>query len=165
LDALDENTDLVTVPTGGNDLQWGMAVGACLARSDAEGAAAVVFVRGLIGTGLPGLLYGVDTRIAAVATNAHIVVTGYPRIFPPEYGDYLNASVAEQMLMNDGADQHHPRCVHRRRKCSGSRLRSPRSWWRMRLDSWWSRVSRRWLGRPVSGSPGPGSGPRSCTGS
>jgi hypothetical protein len=56
LDALDENTDLVTVPTGGNDLQWGMAVGACLARSDAEGAAAVVFVRGLIGTGLPGLL-------------------------------------------------------------------------------------------------------------
>lgn len=105
LDALDADTDLVTVTIGGNDIRWGTAVGACLTRSDAECAAATAFVRGLISTALPGLLDVVYTQIAAEAPAAHVVVVGYPRIFSPEYGDYLNASVPEQMAMNDGADQ------------------------------------------------------------
>lgn len=104
LDALDVDTDLVTVTIGGNDIKWGTAVGACLTRSDPECAASITYVRGLISTALPGLLNGVYTQIAAAAPNAHVVVTGYPRIFSPEYGDYLNASVAEQIAMNDGAD-------------------------------------------------------------
>lgn len=104
LGALDPDTDLVTVTIGGNDIRWGTAVGACLTRSDDECAAALAFVRGLIGNALPGLLDAVYTQIAAAAPAAHVVVVGYPRIFSPEFGDYLNASVAEQMAMNDGAD-------------------------------------------------------------
>jgi hypothetical protein len=33
-----------------------------------------------------------------------VVVTGYPRLFSPEYGAFLGASSAEQQAMNDGAD-------------------------------------------------------------
>jgi lysophospholipase L1-like esterase len=104
LDVLDGYTDLVTVTIGGNDIQWGTAVGACLTRSDAECAAALAFVRGLISAALPGRLDAVYTQIAAAAPNAHVVVVGYPRIFSPEYGDYLGASTTEQLAMNDGAD-------------------------------------------------------------
>ena len=32
--ALDADTDLVTVTIAGNDITWGTALGACLARSD-----------------------------------------------------------------------------------------------------------------------------------
>ncbi len=31
-------------------------------------------------------------------------MTGYPRLFSPEYGAYLGASPAEQQALNDGAD-------------------------------------------------------------
>jgi len=44
------------------------------------------------------------TQVAAAAPNAHVVVTGYPRLFSPEYGAYLGASVAEQQKLNGGAD-------------------------------------------------------------
>ena len=42
--------------------------------------------------------------MAAGAPNADVVVTGYPRLFSPEYGAYLGASVAEQQTLNEGAD-------------------------------------------------------------
>ena len=33
-----------------------------------------------------------------------MVITGYPRLFSPEYGPFLAASAAEQQSLNDGAD-------------------------------------------------------------
>ena len=45
-----------------------------------------------------------SAHIAAAAHHAHVVVTGYPRLFSPESGDYFNAPPAEQQAMNDGAD-------------------------------------------------------------
>ncbi|WP_344045966.1 SGNH/GDSL hydrolase family protein [Nocardioides panacihumi] len=104
LTALDADTDLVTLTVGGNDIGWSQAVTACLGGTDAQCAGTVALVRSRITTALPGLLDAVYAQVAAAAPNAHVVVTGYPRLFSPEYGAYLGASTAEQAALNDGAD-------------------------------------------------------------
>ena len=113
LGALDAGTDLVTVSVGGNDIGWGNVVTACLAGGEQVCAAAVGQASAAITAVLPGLLDGAYAQVSAAAPGAHVVVTGYPRLFSPEYGAYtvpltptfaLEASVAEQQLMNDTAD-------------------------------------------------------------
>jgi lysophospholipase L1-like esterase len=104
LNALDSDTDLVTLTIGGNDIGWSSAVGACLGGSDQQCAGALALVRNRVLTQLPGLLDTVYTDVAAHAPAAHVVVTGYPRLFSPEYGPFLGASPAEQQALNDGAD-------------------------------------------------------------
>ncbi len=104
LDALDEDTDLVTLQIGGNDIGWSQAVAACLGGTDKQCADTLTLVRGLIRAQLPGLLDSVYDQVAAAAPNAHVVVLGYPRLFSPEYGAYLGASPAEQQELNEGAD-------------------------------------------------------------
>jgi lysophospholipase L1-like esterase len=103
--ALDEETDLVTVSVGGNDIGWGTVVGACVLSTDAHCAGALGAMTGAIQLLLPTLLHDTYSRIEAAAPDAHVVVTGYPRLFSPEFGDYHNASPAEQQLMNEGADR------------------------------------------------------------
>ncbi|WP_134772551.1 SGNH/GDSL hydrolase family protein [Ornithinimicrobium flavum] len=104
LGALDEDTDLVTISIGGNDVAWGQAVGLCLYGSDQQCAGALAYSTGLVTNALPGLLDDAYTAVDAAAPDAHVVVTGYPRLFSPEYGDYLGASVTEQQMLNDAAD-------------------------------------------------------------
>lgn len=104
LTALDTDTDLVTVSIGGNDIGWGLVVGGCVAGSDVQCAGALAQATSVIENVLPGLLRATYADIAAAAPDAHVVVTGYPRLFSPEYGAYVNASPAEQQAMNDGAD-------------------------------------------------------------
>ncbi len=41
LNALDDNTDLVTISAGGNDIGWGNAVAACLGGTDDQCAGAI----------------------------------------------------------------------------------------------------------------------------
>ncbi|NLW99940.1 MAG: SGNH/GDSL hydrolase family protein [Actinomycetales bacterium] len=102
--ALDEDTDLVTVSIGGNDIGWGTVVAACVAGSDLQCAGAIAATTATITDTLPGLLRDTYSQIEGAAPNAHVVVTGYPRLFSPEYGSYFNASPSEQQAMNDGAD-------------------------------------------------------------
>ena len=102
--ALDEETDLVTVSIGGNDIGWGNVVAACVAGSDPQCAGAVVATTTRITNTLPDLLRDTYSKIVAAAPDAHVVVTGYPRLFSPEHGSYYNASADEQQAMNDGAD-------------------------------------------------------------
>jgi lysophospholipase L1-like esterase len=104
LGALDDETDLVTVSIGGNDIGWGQVVAACVVGSDAQCDRAVSLTTGVIRDVLPGLLDATYAQISAGAPGAHVVVTGYPRLFSPEYGAYVQASPAEQQAMNDGAD-------------------------------------------------------------
>jgi len=104
LAALDEDTTLVTLSVGGNDIGWGTAVGACLLGSDDQCTGVLHGTTAVINNVLPGLLDATYAQIAAAAPNAHVVVTGYPRLFSPEYGAYYGASPAEQKAMNDGAD-------------------------------------------------------------
>ena len=104
LSALDADTDLVTISVGGNDIRWGDAVGACLAGTDAQCAAAVAGTRAAVTNVLPGLLDSLYTQVSAAAPNAHVLLTGYPRLFTPKHGAYFKASVAEQKALNSGAD-------------------------------------------------------------
>ena len=104
LDALDADTDLVTLTIGGNDIRWGDAVGACLVLGDAACQFGIASSESLITGALPTALDRVYQLVADHAPNAHVVVTGYPHLFSPEYGDYYGASPAEQRAMNDGAD-------------------------------------------------------------
>lgn len=104
LNALDGGTDLVTISIGGNDIGWSSAVGACLGGTDAQCAGALAMTRHKVTTDLPGLLGSVYTQVSANASGAHVVVTGYPRLFSPEHGPFLGASTSEQEALNDGAD-------------------------------------------------------------
>ena len=104
LEALNAQTDLVTISAGGNDTGWSTAVVACLLRDDQTCTLAGDAVIARITALLPGLLDRLYTQVAAAAPNANVVVTGYPRLFSPEYGAYLGASVAEQQRLNEGAD-------------------------------------------------------------
>lgn len=104
LNALDANTDLVTVTIGGNDIGWSTTVGACLVGTDSQCAGSLALTRGKISTLLPGLLDSVYTQISDAAPHAHVMVVGYARLFSPEYGAFLGASPAEQQALNDGAD-------------------------------------------------------------
>jgi lysophospholipase L1-like esterase len=104
LAALDARTDLVTLTVGGNDIGWSTAVTACIVASDAQCAGALAVVVGRATAQLPALLDAIYGQVAAAAPNAHVVVTGYPRLFSPEYGTFLAASPAEQAALNAGAD-------------------------------------------------------------
>ena len=104
LNALDEHTDLVTITIGGNDTGWSTAVVACLIGSDEQCAGALAVSSSRIANLLPGLLDSVYSQVSASAPEAHVLVVGYPRLFSPEYGPFLAASVSEQQAMNDGAD-------------------------------------------------------------
>ena len=104
LDALDEGTDLVTISIGGNDIGWSQAVTACLGGTDAQCAGALAVTRGKVTTLLPALLDSVYAQVSAAAPGAHVVVTGYPRLFSPESGPFLLASTSELGALNDGAD-------------------------------------------------------------
>ena len=102
--ALGPDTDVVTLSIGGNDIGWSSAVTACLGGTDAQCAGALAQTRGRITSVLPGLLDSAYDKVDAGAPNATIFVTGYPRLFSPDYGGVLGASPAEQVALNDGAD-------------------------------------------------------------
>ena len=104
LTALDADTRLVTLTIGGNDIGWSSVVGACLVGSDAQCAGALQNSLQVVTTVLPARLQSLYAQVAADAPNATVLVTGYPRLFSPEYGAYLGASPAEQQALNDGAD-------------------------------------------------------------
>ena len=104
LTALDEETDLVTLSIGGNDIGWSQAVVACLGGSDAQCAGTLAVIRSRVTTTLPGLLDSVYSKVSANAPGADVLITGYPRLFSPEYGSFLAASPSEQEALNDGAD-------------------------------------------------------------
>jgi lysophospholipase L1-like esterase len=104
LNALNADTDLVTLTIGGNDIGWSQVVTACLGGTDAQCAGAYANAVDRITTQLPGLLRTVYDQVAALAPNAHVTVTGYPKLFSPENGAYLGASPAEQVTLNAGAD-------------------------------------------------------------
>ncbi|QFG67891.1 SGNH/GDSL hydrolase family protein [Ornithinimicrobium pratense] len=109
--ALGTETDLVTVSIGGNDIGWSAAVTACLVGTEAQCAQSIQATTQSIEQQLPADLGAAYTQIRVAAPDAHVVVTGYPRLFSPEHGDFVPfpqlpgmISVAEQRLLNDGAD-------------------------------------------------------------
>lgn len=152
LGTLDADTDLVTVSIGGNDVPWTAVVLACDATDDANCqywlSQASLAIDGL----LPGVLDSAYAGVRAAAPDAHVAVTGYPRLFSPEFGDYtgvvdfppfglvpFEVTVAEQQAMNDLADDlnavvadrtaaHGFQYVDVTSRFDGHGVNSPRSW-------------------------------------
>lgn len=112
LGALDDDTDLVTLTIGGNDIPWTATLLVCLGSDDATCLGAIAGVEAQIGTTLPGILDQAYEAVHEAAPNAHVVVTGYARLFSPRFGDYVPAelpqalmSVTEQEAANGAADK------------------------------------------------------------
>nr|NLD40145.1 SGNH/GDSL hydrolase family protein [Actinomycetales bacterium] len=89
LAVLNGDTDLVTLSLGGNDLPWVTSVAACLIFDDNACAGAMgAFVQGTAHPGFVPALGAAYTGVRTYAPNAHVVVTGYPHLFDPKFGDY-----------------------------------------------------------------------------
>ncbi|GAB4077622.1 hypothetical protein GCM10028781_23890 [Nostocoides australiense] len=104
--ALDTDTDLVTVSVGGNDISWIEAVATCILADEATCEGAVNRSHSGSPAAARSARHGISS-IDRAAPNARVLVTGYARLFSPEYGDYVTpygtVTAAEQQLMNDGA--------------------------------------------------------------
>ncbi|GAA4891265.1 SGNH family lipase [Tessaracoccus lubricantis] len=87
LTALDADTALVSISIGGNELDW--ITGVQLCASGIPGLCDGVVQAGQAGAAaLTAPLAQLFAAVRLHAPNAQVVVTGYPRFFSPEYGDF-----------------------------------------------------------------------------
>ncbi|WP_051325711.1 SGNH/GDSL hydrolase family protein [Glycomyces tenuis] len=103
--ALDEDTDLVTLTVGGNDIDWNEAVVACMIPAyDCTGD--IERSERIAENELPGLLDAVYSDIAARSPHAEVYVLGYPRLFSATKACDAFGLIGEgeQRRMNQGAD-------------------------------------------------------------
>ncbi|MHA7178968.1 SGNH/GDSL hydrolase family protein [Arthrobacter sp. MDB2-24] len=103
LAALSADTDLVTISAGGNDAGFGTVAGVCVTQPT-EVCQQVIAATSA--TALPVLAANLDAlydSIQAAAPNATVVVTGYPHLFSPEFGNAL-IPLASQEAFNQGTD-------------------------------------------------------------
>lgn len=101
--ALSPATDLVTISAGGNDAGFGEVAGVCATQPTSECARVVA---GRSAASLPVLASNLDVlyrSIRAAAPDATVVVTGYPYLFSPEFGNPI-IPVASQTAFNAGTD-------------------------------------------------------------
>lgn len=101
---LGPQTDLVTVSAGGNDVDFGSIVNAC-ASQPLYVCQEIIDARVLLArTVLAGDLDTLYAQLAVAAPNAQVIVTGYPHLFSPEFGNEPLLSLEAQQLFNDGTD-------------------------------------------------------------
>lgn len=102
---LNEDSDLVTITAGGNDVGFLDLLLACLAPSPLETCKTEVrAAEALARSELPDVLIGAYAAIRAEAPNATIVVLGYPHLFSPEYGDQPYITEEAAAVFNKGVD-------------------------------------------------------------
>lgn len=105
---LDAETDLVTVSIGGNDVRWAQSVGTCIIADESSCSTAVKDSEATAREVLPGRLDTAYGQIREAAPKARVVVTGYPRLFTEDRGDYQSGlgvvTGREKAVMNEGAD-------------------------------------------------------------
>ncbi|MDQ0736001.1 SGNH/GDSL hydrolase family protein [Arthrobacter agilis] len=102
--ALSGETGLVSISAGGNDAGFGEAASAC-ASQPAATCAEVIASKNT--TALPALAADLDAlygEIRAAAPDATVLVTGYPHLFSPEFGNAL-IPLASQEAFNAGTDE------------------------------------------------------------
>lgn len=116
LGALDAGTELVTLTVGGNDVQYLNIISLCV-QSPNTCEQTVNGALFLAQRDLAPALAALYRNIATAAPNAEVVVTGYPHLFSPEFGNAITLpiinpatgqpftlSTAEQQTLNDGTD-------------------------------------------------------------
>lgn len=138
LAALSAGTDLVTISAGGNDAGFGTVAGVC-ATQPAEACRQVIAATNA--TTLPALTANLDAlydAIQAAAPDATVVVTGYPHLFSPEFGNttiplasqeaFNTATDALNALIREQAEAHGFVFVDLVSKFEGHGLGSPDPW-------------------------------------
>lgn len=101
--ALGAGTDLVTISAGGNDAGFGQVAGVCATQPS---SVCEQVIAGQNATALPVLARNLETlygSIDAAAPGAEIVVTGYPHLFSPEFGNPV-IPIASQIAFNSATD-------------------------------------------------------------
>ena len=102
-DLLNRQTDLVTVTIGGNDVQFGSVVAACLGAELPETCApAIAAAQSYAETAVVPQLQASFAAIREAAPRAELVVAGYPHLFEGTVPGAL--SVEAQNLFNAGTD-------------------------------------------------------------
>ncbi|GAB3534737.1 SGNH/GDSL hydrolase family protein [Arthrobacter tecti] len=110
---LNRKTDLVTISAGGNDVRFLTVIGACTSPvpADCENAvaAATFYAQTTLAANLPSVYAGIKANTG----KAQVIVTGYPHLFSPEFGNAVPVALGtfqgvltpeDQQLFNDGTD-------------------------------------------------------------
>lgn len=116
LGALNPSTELVTLTVGGNDVQYLDIIRLCV-QSPATCEGTVNGALFLAQRDLSPALAALYRNIALAAPNADVVVTGYPHLFSPEFGNTITLPIinpatqqpftlspTEQQTINEGTD-------------------------------------------------------------
>ncbi|MFJ6279889.1 SGNH/GDSL hydrolase family protein [Arthrobacter subterraneus] len=101
---LGPQTDLVTITAGGNDVDFGRIVGACATQTIEVCRQAVDLAVFQARTTVAADLDALYAQLAGAAPNAQIIVSGYPHLFSPEFGNAPLLSLEAQELFNAGTD-------------------------------------------------------------
>ncbi|MDQ1293654.1 MAG: hypothetical protein QG608_1535 [Actinomycetota bacterium] len=103
LKGLSDDSALVTVTAGGNDIGFSTILGTCLQAGEAGCAVAVEKAKKSVAEDLPGLLESLYEEIEDRAPSARVMVLGYPTMFDtsgecPQSG----LSPKSRTMINDG---------------------------------------------------------------
>ena len=105
LSGLNAETDLVTLTIGGNDVGFADTVITCTLAGDSGCASAVADALVKVREQLPAKLNATYADIRGKATNAHVVVLGYPILFDETVANcgVGGMSLAKRKSLNKGA--------------------------------------------------------------
>jgi hypothetical protein len=105
LGALNDDTDLVTITIGGNDIGFAEVMTICTLGGDTACVNAIDVALALANTILPARLDATYAAIRAAAPNAQVIVLGYPRLVSPTGScGLINLSSTKRTALNHGAD-------------------------------------------------------------
>jgi lysophospholipase L1-like esterase len=105
LGALNDNTTLVSITIGGNDIGFSNVMETCVLDSDSDCQSAVATAENEAQTTLPGELANLYQTISADAPNAQVVVLGYPELYDLSMSDIcVGLSTSDRTALNQGAD-------------------------------------------------------------
>ncbi|MFP3990276.1 SGNH/GDSL hydrolase family protein [Streptomyces sp. E11-3] len=104
LGPLSSTTGLVSISVGGNDAGFADVMLTCVLQSDSACLSRIEEAERYVDTTLPGRLDSVYSAIESRASNAHVVVLGYPRFYKLGGGCFLGLSETKRAAINGAAD-------------------------------------------------------------
>jgi lysophospholipase L1-like esterase len=104
LSALSNQTTLVSITVGGNDVGFESVMETCVLESTSSCVSAVSTAESRASTILPGNLDRVLSAISAAAPNARVVVLGYPALYDLSRSSIcIGLSTTDRNALNQGA--------------------------------------------------------------
>jgi len=104
LSALSDQTTLVSITVGGNDVGFESVMETCVLESTSSCVSAVNTAENQIATILPGNMDRVLSAISSAAPNAKVVVLGYPALYDLSRSSFcLGLSTTDRTALNQGA--------------------------------------------------------------